>query len=274
MSFSPLIDQRPLIPSGSSDCGEACVAMVLQHLGHDVSVQQVLALHSSFTDISEIQALLIHFGIKGTSIIGGGFDNNDKLVIALFHDDNYANPSSTGKNSHYGVVYDQPNNNSVQMANPWGARDINYPDSQFNPAYIAAVVVPIAANTVAPLIGEVMTPQQATAVGEALFALAGYEDLLDRNDETTASVSGWGSTLGAAILSGDINAVRTVVNQFIGATETVSKIAQRDAALTGFAPLKAQVAGLVASRGLTAAQVQQIAHDEVVKALKAGEAGA
>ena len=47
---------------------------------------------------------------------------------------------------HYIVVYGQDANN-VYTANPWGARDIAYPLAQFNGAYIAGVVIPIAANT-------------------------------------------------------------------------------------------------------------------------------
>ena len=165
MSFAPLIDQRPLIPAGSTDCGEACVAMVLQHLGHNVSVQDVLAQHYSYTDIQEVQALLIHFGIVGTSIISGGFSNADSLVIALIHDNNYANPDRSGPNEHYIVVYGQDAAN-VYTANPWGARDIAYPLSQFNPAYIAGVVIPIAANTVSAPVAPALPAPVANGVND------------------------------------------------------------------------------------------------------------
>lgn len=156
MTFSPLIDQRPLIPSGSSDCFEASLGMVLQHLGHNVSMAEILAVQASFTDIAVGLDVCIHFGLQGCYITGSGFDNVDKLVIALFHDNSNANPDVAGPFEHYGVVYDQPGGNSVQMANPWGARDINYPDSVFNPAYIAAIVIPVSINTE----GAAMTPAE------------------------------------------------------------------------------------------------------------------
>lgn len=184
MSFSPLLDQRPLIPNGSTDCGEACTWMVLNHLGHAVNIRDILAQHSSYTDIAEVQNLLIHFGLKGTSIIGGGFDNNDKLIIALIHDDAYANPARNGPYEHYIVVYGQDNHN-VYTANPWGGRDIAYPLAQFNAAYIAAVVIPVSANQPAPApapqpigfpptLGGRFVPVSQMQVGSAVCKLNSY----------------------------------------------------------------------------------------------------
>src|ERR1039457_1626470 len=150
MSFSPLIDQRPLLPNGGTDCAEACLGMVLGHLGHSVDMAAILAYHNGVTDISVLLSMCAHFGLTGCYETTSGFDNNDKLVITLIHDNAYANPDVTGSFEHFIVVYDQPNGNSIQAVNPWGARDINYPDSVFNPAYIAGIVVPIAVNAVTP----------------------------------------------------------------------------------------------------------------------------
>lgn len=123
--------------------------MVLQHLGHNVSAQQVLTVRNSYIDDVGVLGLLQHFGLTGCSIDRGGFDNNDKLAICLIHDNNNADPSVTGSFEHFIVVYAQDANN-VYCANPWGARDIAYPLSQFNPAYIDCVIIPIAQNTVTP----------------------------------------------------------------------------------------------------------------------------
>lgn len=153
MSWTPLIDQRTLSPNGATDCGEACVAMVLQHLGHKVSAQQVLALRSGNSTVEELLWLLQHFGLQGCSIDTGGFDNNDKLAITLIHDNNNADPSVSGRFEHFIVVYAQ-DAAKVYCANPWGGRDIAYPLSQFNPAYMECIIIPVAANTVvAPGIG-------------------------------------------------------------------------------------------------------------------------
>jgi len=121
--------------------------MVLQHLGHAVSVQQILAVHSSFTDIAEIENLCVQFGLAGTAITSGLFDTADHLAIALIHDNANADPSLAGPYYHYIVVYGQDASN-VYAANPWGGRLATYPLSQFNPAYIAAVTIPINVNTV------------------------------------------------------------------------------------------------------------------------------
>ena len=147
MTWSPLIDQRTLNPEGNEDCGEACTAMVLEHLGHNVNPQDLLALHYGPTDENEMLAFCTDFGLTGCYLTSTGFDNNDKLVMALIHDNGNADPDVSGQYLHWIVVYGQDAQN-VYCANPWGGRDIAYPLAQFNPAYIAGIVIPISQNTV------------------------------------------------------------------------------------------------------------------------------
>lgn len=148
MTFFPLIDQRPLLPDGSEDCGEACVSAALQHLGHPVTPQQVLAVHAGVTSDTTILALVQQFGLKDCHATTGSFTNDDALAIVLIHDNEYANPDMPGEFEHWIVVYAQ-DAGGVWAMNPWGGRDIYYPLSEFNPAYIEAVVVPVAINLVA-----------------------------------------------------------------------------------------------------------------------------
>ena len=147
MSFAPLIDQRPLVPQGAEDCGEASLGMCLGNLGHGVNMAAILNDHNGVTDISTLLNMCSTFGLKGCYEISGGFDNNDKLVIALIHDNAYADPAAGGPYEHYIVIYAQDAGN-VYAANPWGGDLKTYPLSEFNPAYIAGIVIPRSANTV------------------------------------------------------------------------------------------------------------------------------
>lgn len=252
MSFNPLIDQRPLLPSGGTDCAEACLGMVLGHLGHPYNMQSILAYHNGVTSTQTLLQMCAHFGLTGCTQINGGFDNNDKLVIALIHDNSYANPDVHGAFEHFIVVYDQPNGNSVQAANPWGARDINYPDSVFNPAYMGGIVIPVKANTVQ---GDVMNQGQATAIAAMIIRLGD-----DVGDPRPAD---W-SPLATAVLNGDTTAVINFIDQ-IKTAQSVPLLTLQGQVTT----LNTEIAALKAASGLTLAQVQA----EIVKVLKAGEAG-
>ncbi len=145
MTYGPLVDQRPLIPNGSEDCFESCLYSVLVHLGHSVDIHTILADHNGATDTATALRMCLDFGLKGVTLTQGGFDNNDKIVIALFHDDVYAEPNSGGPFEHYSVVYTQDILN-VYMMNPFGGRLETVPLTKFNPASIAALVIPVTAN--------------------------------------------------------------------------------------------------------------------------------
>lgn len=161
MTYGPCIDQRSLSPFGSEDCGESCIASVLQHLGHNVTAQQVLSHHAGATSLPDMVGLAQQFGLKGVTLTSGGFTNNDALAICLIHDNAYADPAANGQYEHYIVVYAQDSNNVYAM-NPWGGTLKTYPLSQFNPAYQDAIVIPISINTVGP----------ASATGETEMALS------------------------------------------------------------------------------------------------------
>lgn len=149
MTFAPVLNQNNYSPDAPEDCFETCLGAVLQHLGHNVGVETILASHAGGTTLAQGLDLCAQFGLKGCSIDNGEFTNNNLLAICLFRDNDYSNPDSGGKLEHFGVVYEQ-DAASVSMMNPFDGLQV-YPLGEFNPAYLGCILVPVSENTaVAP----------------------------------------------------------------------------------------------------------------------------
>jgi len=237
MAWAPLIDQRALSPDGPEDCFETCLASVLQHLGHNITPQQILAAHAGVTDISVGLQLCAQFGLKGCAETQGSFNNNDKYAICLIHDNGYANPDVHGSFEHFIVVYAQDASN-VYAFNPWGARDIAYPLSEFNPAYQAAILVPASANRA----GDPVNPpsQGGAAVDTNSLVQAVIRQAwwgIGRGEPDAQGLSQYTS----AAISGNVD---QVVASLRDSPEGANWSNRLSAAVTGFGDLQNRVAAL------------------------------
>jgi len=177
-SWWPLIDQRYLVPNGTSDCFETCLAAILQHIGKPSSTRAILAVHSGDTEEQTGLAMCLRFGLTGCQIIpAGAIDTSQHLLIALIHDDTNANPDLHGAFNHYVVVYDATPG-WVQCFNPWGARDIGYPRRQFEAAYQGGITVPHSNQRG----GDAMADTAAMKIAHAFVELA-YDSIGHRGPD-------------------------------------------------------------------------------------------